>query len=632
MRLRNRTPMMAGIAETPKSTASSAARACLTRHNATSRNDTNHYFAMLSTKLASRSSPSYDEMHRVLSRLHSHRTVAEGVRSRQTTLADILSSNYTVDLPSAVSANGFNSNQASEIVAANNTSAQQGEPEAHFQSNNSASTLAASSHSRHGVSIEYNTETSSQASPTTQRRERITGLLDWSQDSEDELTSESESSSKESNDESDSDDGSERGDSLSASMSISPGLQQTSEHEDMPDEARRDNLQSQRRIDKETSSDLDLTGATRSNVTGAAHVENVDESESEAAAGDSTLTLKIDREKNRLAEPAHPEEAQHSSSVEYSDWIRESIPGTSHSFTLRKPTPPDYDPDSTSNLEEPLDSPPQASSQTPTANHLNAVARLPPSGRLNLINEFLDHNAARIDTFRTRQQTPPVTFLSKSKANETASCEMWNSPAEIDILTDAMLWLDALLSNFRTDILTDDTDNLKPLLEQATRVSQQMRNPRTISEGLDISERMNAETISNYIAKVQASNYQRRQLLKNTNIDVEAIQDLLELAEITRYQRGHAREHDHPDALLDALRRIYSTVVCTIPVGLSEDDEVYQPPQKPKTEYIGGPFNLCVSSNPPKIFGEGYTGSRVSGEGYAGPKLAGERTLSNTYF
>lgn len=90
----------------------------------------------------------------------------------------------------------------------------------------------------------------------------------------------------------------------------------------------------------------------------------------------------------------------------------------------------------------------------PTSTHLAAAASLSPDERIRFINEFLQQNANRLDAFRTR---------------ETVENPTWQNRSELEFLTDAVLWIDALLWSFRTEIINEDITALRPRLDEASR-------------------------------------------------------------------------------------------------------------------------------------------------------------------
>ncbi|XPS73152.1 hypothetical protein M3J09_005304 [Ascochyta lentis] len=252
--------------------------------------------------------------------------------------------------------------------------------------------------------------------------------------------------------------------------------------------------------------------------------------------------------------------------------------------------------------------------QTPTAAHLEAVSKLTPNECITLINDFLEQNRSRFDVFRT------------STKNFSPA---WDSRIELDFLTDAVLWLDALLLPFREDIFAEDTNFLKPHLEQAAHEWHAIRDPLS-EEPVSGVEKFRITQISNRIAEIQASNQSRTELLESTNIDVAIIQDLLLSAETVKYRR--AVDHENDD-LSDGLRRIYRTVVCAIPVGLSEYVHVVQPKQKAKIKYKGGPFHPYVLPDPPEILDHSSIHTRITSKGYTGVPLSEQRApLSDAYF
>ncbi|OSS47255.1 hypothetical protein B5807_09986 [Epicoccum nigrum] len=97
--------------------------------------------------------------------------------------------------------------------------------------------------------------------------------------------------------------------------------------------------------------------------------------------------------------------------------------------------------------------PSAAARVAPISTHLAAAARPSPDEHIHLINEFLQQNPNRLDAFRT---------------HEIVENPMWQNRSGLGFLTDAVLWIDVLLSSFRTGIINEDMTALQPRLDEAS--------------------------------------------------------------------------------------------------------------------------------------------------------------------
>lgn len=274
--------------------------------------------------------------------------------------------------------------------------------------------------------------------------------------------------------------------------------------------------------------------------------------------------------------------------------------------------------------------------RVPTAKHHQAIAQIAPRERLAPISEFLRQNSARIDDFRARRQVSLATPELDSKGTETTFCRAWDSQAELLFLTDAVLWLDVLLEPFRLQILIEDANRLKPRIEQAVRDFESTGIPSRVctKQPLSVADRETAQQFSDSIARIQASNLTRTEFLERINIDISMFENLLLSAENIKYRRDLGREYGQKDDLVDGLRRIYSTITCTIPVGLSEQDPIEQPAQPYKVTYGDGPFRPYELPGRPEIFDhESLIEPRLSATGCVGVQLSEyQAPLSQEYW
>ncbi|KAH6629255.1 hypothetical protein C7974DRAFT_453885 [Boeremia exigua] len=272
---------------------------------------------------------------------------------------------------------------------------------------------------------------------------------------------------------------------------------------------------------------------------------------------------------------------------------------------------------STTDPEEPSDKP----LKLPTELHLAAASQLAPTECMRLLNEFLQQNADRLDVFRARLQPYRTRDTSSDdlKIIETIFSYAWDSQRELDFLTRAVLWIDALLSPFRADILFEDLYVLKSRLQDA--VGELESNGKAV-----VTERL-----FNRIANIQGSNLTRKFLLEHTNINVARFEDLLQSAEIIKYRRDLGREYGKKDDLVDGLRRIYSTVVCTIPVAMPEVDRIHQPQPPGSIQYSFGPFDPYELPGRPELFDHNsITAVSTSTQGYTGIQLSEKQSPLST--
>jgi hypothetical protein len=197
----------------------------------------------------------------------------------------------------------------------------------------------------------------------------------------------------------------------------------------------------------------------------------------------------------------------------------------------------------------------------PTSTHLAAVATLSPDELINLINEFLQQNADRLDAFRTR---------------ETVENPVWQTRRELQFLTDAVLWLDALLSPFRTGIVNEDLRVLHPRLDEASRdldIAMRAHTGRRAGKEIEGTEMRVPRELYDRIIEIQRSNFARNVLLGRTVFDTELFGNLLSAAESVRFRIESDGGTSSWAALVEGMRRIYSTIVCTVPFGWTEVGE-----------------------------------------------------------
>lgn len=230
--------------------------------------------------------------------------------------------------------------------------------------------------------------------------------------------------------------------------------------------------------------------------------------------------------------------------------------------------------DSTSNPEPPS----RTAVPVPNTAHLATVANLSEGERVALMQRFLRANAARFETFRVNKQ-PKNDTDSSSSATKTAkfvNSNIWNNINELGALTDAILWLDKLLSAFRTEVLADDVNILKPRLEECVKQLQLIDHQKVpgARKQLGAAEMRTVREFSDEIAAVQRWNEKRKRLLEMIEIDVTLFADLLLSAETAQHRFDVLQRH-RLDELVNALRRIYSTLVCTVPFGYW--DSVWDP-------------------------------------------------------
>lgn len=225
------------------------------------------------------------------------------------------------------------------------------------------------------------------------------------------------------------------------------------------------------------------------------------------------------------------------------------------------------------------------------------------------INEFLRQNAARFDDFVARRQACIPMTIASQRTNlgspiKTTFSHSWDNKAELDLLTQAILWLDNLLAPFRAAVTREDMTSLKPRIGQAVRQLEETGVPAKLitAEYLTIAEKEIVRHFTDSVVSIQGSNSMRRQLLGHVNIDILLFENLLSSAENIRYRRDLGRECGQTDDLVDGLRRIYSTVTCTIPVGLSEQDSIEQSAQPHRITYKNDMYYPYKLSNRPEIF------------------------------
>jgi hypothetical protein len=210
----------------------------------------------------------------------------------------------------------------------------------------------------------------------------------------------------------------------------------------------------------------------------------------------------------------------------------------------------------------PLTATPLAAARVaPTSTHLAAVANLSPDELIHLINEFLQQNADRLDAFRTR---------------ETVENPVWQNRRELQFLTDAVLWLDALLSSFRTGIINEDVAVLHPRLDEASRdldIAMRAQTGQRAGKEIEGTEMRVPRELYDRIIEIQHSNFARNVLLGRTVFDTELFGNLLSAAESVRFRIESDGGTSSWAALVDGMLRIYSTIVCTVPFGWTEVGE-----------------------------------------------------------
>lgn len=211
--------------------------------------------------------------------------------------------------------------------------------------------------------------------------------------------------------------------------------------------------------------------------------------------------------------------------------------------------------------EEESTDPLEAASAAPTSTHLAAVATLSPDEKIHLINEFLQQNADRLDAFRTR---------------ESVENPVWQDRRELGFFTDAVLWLDALLSSFRKGIINEDVTVLRPRLDDASRDLELAMRAQTEKRGGKEKEGMEMPVpreLYDRIIEIQHSNAARNQLLGRTIFDTELFGNLLSAAESVRFRIESDGGTSSWAKMVEGMRRIYSTIVCTVPFGWAEVGE-----------------------------------------------------------
>lgn len=277
--------------------------------------------------------------------------------------------------------------------------------------------------------------------------------------------------------------------------------------------------------------------------------------------------------------------------------------------------------------------------ETPTEAHLAAAARLAPNELLQLLNDFLEYNNGRLKTFCTRRLHYQEEKYPNSNptAIEDIFNSVWDDQHELDLLTDAVLWIDALLSPFRAKIFAEDRNQLRPRIESIVRQSKATKIPSRsgLESKLHPEERINVDRYAKQIADVQASNTHRKYLLEHTNIDVATFENLLQSAETIRHRRDLGREYGQKDDLVDGLRRIYSTICCSISVSPSETDVIDQPTPARRAEQYGlGPFDPYKLPSRPELFDhESIVATRITAKDYTGIQLSEYQTpLSSEYW
>ncbi|KAF2995317.1 hypothetical protein E8E13_000188 [Curvularia kusanoi] len=223
-----------------------------------------------------------------------------------------------------------------------------------------------------------------------------------------------------------------------------------------------------------------------------------------------------------------------------------------------------------------LEIPLAQTSEVPSKEHLAGVVYLNDDERIHLFNQFLEKNAERIAAFRARREKFEIDnpCTGKHQAIEIEYSSLWDHETELGLLTDAVLWLDALLSSFRTEIIEEDMAELKPRLEKLFTAIDQRMLPKLAGKG---KQKVHPETefrndLYECMTEVSNSNSRRKQILKRTDIDVELFENLLLLAESVQHRTFSEDEFAGREALLKGLQRIYSTIFCTAPFARAEDN------------------------------------------------------------
>jgi hypothetical protein len=276
--------------------------------------------------------------------------------------------------------------------------------------------------------------------------------------------------------------------------------------------------------------------------------------------------------------------------------------------------------------------------RVPTTTHYHAIKHIASAELIAPISEFLQQNSARTDDFLARRQVYQVetTLDTKHKPIRTVFSPAWDNREELNFLTHAIVWLDELLATFRAAIVEEDLTNLKPYIEQTVREFEAtgILSRACTEQSLSIKDREIAQQFTDDIVKIQNSNSVRRQLLEHINIDVPTFENLLLSAENIRYRRDLGRKYGQKDDLVDSLRRIYSTITCTIPVCLPEQDWVEKAPQPHKITYGDGPFRNYELPGRPEILEHASVSiSRLSGTRAIGIQMSERQTpLSQEYW
>ncbi|KAJ8107510.1 hypothetical protein OPT61_g8814 [Boeremia exigua] len=545
----------------------------------------------------------YDrEIQSALRRINKDRATIQDARKRYSTLDEILNSNYTTGLPSEASATDLDADRRSSGAITPDDSIQ------HVNSERS-------SHTDNAVPISQEVNVPADSNPNqshSHARAEPEGVeycdelnhmpTGASEDGEPNILAISQEPPVENIDSGEGEDVSSCDEPVTESSEsdvheISPAPQATPSSRPS-DEEHEDSLHDENDTENEEQgqeSNLDTTNESGEVGSPGNGVDDAIETGSVSSEDDSPPLQRLDKGKGRAISPSQEDVPQNPHPL--SGFGRFLLDPRGQQSSSRAQFPA-----TELKKEELLDVPPKV----PTETHFAAASRLAPDECLLLINNFLQQNQARLDAFRA-----PRDLYKESndiggghRALDTLISPMWDNQRELDFLTDAVLWIDALLSPFQANILSEDFHVLRPQLQDAAARSQAIKSPFRASTDAPLTDEEAAvfKELADHIADIQTSNSQRQYLLGHTIIDVAIFEDLLQSAEVIKYRRDIGREYGQKDNLIDGLRRIYSTIICSVPVGLSETTHIEQSKQPDKLQYRWGPFSPYRLPDRPELF------------------------------
>jgi hypothetical protein len=535
---------------------------------------------MLERRALGNSTPSYEEVQRLLLRLEKDRSLLHQARNRQRIVEEILNGTYTTNLPSSVTGENVPPKQVfNEVVLVNETD-QTEESEVSTQAKYPA--LAASASDTH-----HDTQNSACADVDVQTEDVSTQDLYEVLDT-------------------DHDDGGNNTDSNTLCPSLSSNIQtipRTQNDIEMTTDTLFDIMSFP--DDASHTEEYNNPNSLSQDSASKLHQEGTEEqcqSETEVSSEDWIAGNK-DKGKGRIEDSPPPDHLGYTPENPYSTWDPVELEPGHYVLTKpgdgRAPFDPSADPD--------LEDPPHFIPEEPTPLHLDTASQLSQSELVSHINDFLTQNASKLEVFATRKQRYSTTGKCDLTSIETELSPAWDNVLEINAITTAVLWLDALLLPFQRTVYAEDETNLRPQLEQAARDLYAIGDVSI--EGRSAEKLRKVKALFDRIREVQASNRSRTELLRLTNLDPRMFTDLLSPAETIRYRRDLGRTPEGGDNLIDALRRIYRTVQCAVPVKLSNDDEVDEPTKNPEIQYPGVSFHPCTLPSFPEIFMDGYAGA-----------------------